>query len=175
MNKLKLLLLLILVYQWGHAQNNVVDANPTSKLFTIDFDKGQETLAIGERAVLFKNAIIDLVYNTPVVRQLQNMYPGPKIAVIKQIDPRILNGFQVALKRTTFNGASTIAWFYYDIKKNSLFVFDQESAKWSKVILSTEILPALNNCQTYCNFNIKQDQIPDGSLKSLTDLASNDN
>ena len=175
MKKTKLLLLLLLFFKMGHAQSNVVDVNQASKLFFIDFDRGEETLAVSENAILFKNAIIELVYNTPVVRQLQNMYPGPKIAVIKQIDPKVLNGYQITLKRTSFNSSSTIAWFYYDIKKNSLFVFDQDIAKWSKVILSSENLQLLTNCQSYCNFNSRQGQGSEMAMKSLQDLVVNDN
>jgi len=170
-----LFLLLLLGVEFARAQQSFVDQYPNSKLFTIDMERGQQILAVSEEAILFKNAMINLIYHTAEGRQLKNRYPGPQFAVIKQIDPRTLNGFQITVLSISITDSKEIGWFCYDNRKNVVFVFDREAAKWKKIIFDLDNIQYLNNCRAYCNFNDKDKHGPDGQLKDLHDMIVNDN
>ena len=175
MRKSGLFLLLLFVFESVRAQQNFVDHYPNSKLYAIDFAIGEEIPAVSEGAILFKNALVDLIYHTSEGRRLKNMYPGPQVAIIKQIDPRTLNGFQIAVLSISFADSKEIGWFYYDTRKNMFFVFDREAGKWKKIIFDSDNVQYLNNCRTYCNFNDKDKHGPDGQFKDLHDMIVNDN
>jgi len=175
MKKIGFFLVLVLIFDSARAQRNIVDQNPNSKLYTIDFSRGQEILSNDKQAVFFKNALIELVNITSDGRRLKNMYPGPQVVIIKQIDPKILDGYQITVLAKSLNDSREVGWFYYDIKKNMIFLFDRDSARWKKITFESDNIQYLKNCQASCILNYRDKTSPDDKIKELQDLVVNDN
>src|ERR1700741_2465255 len=114
MKKLALITFLLAFYGVSKAQN-IVDTYPSAKIFAINYQTGQETQAGGDDAIAFKNAFIDVVNNTARGRQLLQMAPPRAYAIIKQIDPRNMNGYQLTWLVANFNRTRVLGTFYYNI------------------------------------------------------------
>src|ERR1700754_3034610 len=148
MKKLSLLFFLLFSYCISKAQN-VVDTYPSAQIFAINYQTGQEVQVNSDDAIAFKNAFIDLVTRTARGRRIMQMAPPRSYAVIKQIDPRNMNGYQLTLQAANFNQVRTIASFYYNIDQNALFYFDQRMANWTPVAIAGDNMVNLNNCAAY--------------------------
>jgi len=175
MKKFGFFLVMTLIFDSAWAQSNSVDQNPNSKLYTIDFARGQEILSNDKQAIFFKNALIELVNITSDGRKLKNMYPGPQVVIIKQIDPKILDGYQITVLAKSLNDSREVGWFYYDIKKNMIFLFDRDSARWKKIAFESDNIQYLKNCQASCILNYRDKTSSDDKIKELQDLVVNDN
>ena len=181
MKKISLAIIALFSYTLSMAQNPVVDNHPSSQLYAIDYQTGQEIQVGGDQAILFKDALIDLVSATPQSRETLRETPGRKIAVIKQIDPRKnINGYQLTWQRIRFDRTEPISTFYYNIDENSLYFFDPARNDWRIIPIEGNNINNLNNCHNYGNFNTRPvAAVPDLSLnggqQSYPDLASGNN
>ena len=181
MKKYSLIILALLISGLSRAQNPVVDNHPSSQIFAIDYQSGQEIQVGGDQATLFKDAFIDLVAATPQSRELLRQTPGRKIAVIKQIDPhKKINGYQLTWESVAFNRQSPICTFYYNIEENSLYFFDPAVNNWRIIPIEGPNNNNLNNCRNYANFNNNPAAaVPDLSANSgqqqAPDLSVNGN
>ena len=181
MKKISLVIITLLICGLSKAQSPVVDNHPSSQLFAIDYQSGQEIQVGGDQATLFKDAFIDLVAATPQSRELLKQTPGRKIAVIKQIDPgKKINGYQLTWESIAFNRESPICTFYYNIDENSLFFFDPAVNNWRIIPIEGANNNNLNNCRNYANFNNNPAAaIPDlsanGGQQQAPDLSANAN
>jgi len=173
MKKLALILFSLFIFSVSHAQH-VVDTYPSAQIFAIDYQTGQEVQVNSDEAIAFKNAFIDLASTTARGRRIMQMAPPRSYAVIKQIDPRNMNGYQLTLQAMNFNRIRTIASFYYNIDQNALFYFDQRMANWMPVAIAGDNMANLNNCATYARFNNAIGmQVPDLSANGNAQSASN--
>ncbi len=126
---------LLAAASFGYSQNTVQDTHPGSDIFAIDYSTGQETLVTFDAAVLFKDALIDLVSNTTAARMhLSRMVPGRKNFVITQMDPQTSgNAYQLVLQAKAFNQTNIIYTFMYNVDQNTLSFFDQQSQTYVAV------------------------------------------
>ncbi|MGN6641134.1 MAG: hypothetical protein ACTHJ8_19635, partial [Mucilaginibacter sp.] len=174
MRKIALILFPLFIYSnISSAQNTVVDTHPSSQIYAIDYQSGQETLVDYDQAILFKDAFIDLVNHTTEGRAILQMARGRKTATIKQIDPRKLNGYQLTWQTTAYGQSTIIGTFYYNIDQNALYFYDKESRDWVNIPVIGQNQVNLDNCQTYSRFNSEQGSVPDLSLNnsSQSDLS----
>lgn len=181
MKKIALILFPLFIYSnISSAQNTVVDTHPSSQIFAIDYQSGQEILAGTDQAILFKDAFIDLVNHTTEGRAILQMTHGRKTAVIKQIDPGKLNGYQLTWQTAAYGQTHIVCTFYYNIDQNALYFYDQQARDWVNVPVIGQNQVNLDNCQTYSRFNSDQGSVPDLSLNNgsqpdlSTDQASAD-
>jgi hypothetical protein len=145
--------LLFAVNSMSYAQGSVADTHPNSSIFAIDYSSGQATLATSDAAILFKDALIELVSNTNVSRgQLMRAIPGSKAFIITQMDPQTSgNAWQVVLQNKSLN--QTVYTFLYNADQNTLSFFNPQSQNYSPVGIQGNNLNNLNNCVAYGKFN----------------------
>jgi hypothetical protein len=178
MKKLALIIFLLAFYGVSKAQN-VVDTYPSAKIFAINYQTGQEIQADGNDAIAFKDAFIDLVNNTGRGRQLLQMAPPRAYAIIKQIDPRNMNGYQLTWQVVNLNRARVLGTFYYNIDQNALYFYDMRARSWEPVRVEGDNLVNLNNCHAYSGFNSGTASVPDLSAnnnsQNAPDLSINGN
>lgn len=160
MKKLSLIIFSLAFYGVGKAQN-VVDTYPSAKIFAINYQTGQEIQVDGDDAIAFKDAFIDLVNNTGRGRQLMQMAPPRSYAVIKQIDPRNMNGYQLTWQVANFNRTRVLGTFYYNIDQNALYFYDMRARGWEPVRVEGDNIVNLNNCRAYAGFNSGAPSVPD--------------
>src|ERR1700744_5217757 len=173
MKRILLITLSLLTYTLSRAQG-VNDTHPDVQIFAIDYQSGREYAANTDQAILFKDAFIDLVRNTYQSRQTLKMAPGRKTAVIKQIDPQKLNGYQLTWQTSMFGQTRAVCTFYYNIDQNALYFFNQGAQNWVGVQISPENQYNLDNCRATCHFNSPQG-VPDLSAnggQGLPDLSA---
>jgi hypothetical protein len=151
---------LFITISLSYAQNTVQDTHPGSDIFAIDYSTGQETLVNFDAAVLFKDALIDLVSNTTAARMhLSRMVPGRKNFVITQMDPQTSgNAYQLVLQAKAFNQTNIIYTFMYNVDQNTLSFFDAQSQTYMPVPIQGPNLNNLSNCSVYGKFNLQNAQ-----------------
>ncbi len=151
---------LFITISLSYAQNTVQDTHPGSDIFAIDYSTGQETLVTFDAAVLFKDALIDLVSNTTTARmQLSRAVGGRRNFVITQMDPATSgNAYQLVLQARSFNQTNIIYTFMYNVDQNVLSFFDAQTQNYGPVPVQGYNLNNLNNCYTYGKFNIQNTQ-----------------
>jgi len=142
------------------AQNTVVDTHPTARIFAIDYSTGQEAPATFDAAILFKNALIDLVSNTAVARmQFAQAVPGRKEIVVTQMDPQTNgNAYQLVLQSNFLNRINTIYTFVYSVDQNILSYLNPQVRRYVQVAIQGPNVNNLNNCYAYGKFNVQQAQ-----------------
>jgi hypothetical protein len=173
-----LVIISFFVYSIGRSQGTVIDTHPSSQIFAIDYQSGQEVQAAGDQAILFKDAFINLVSATAQSRQILRMSQGRKTATIKQIDPQKLNGYQLTWQSMFMGQSRVLCTFYYNIDENALYYYDQGLSNWTKVEIEGNNLSNLDNCRAYAKFNLPQQGLPDLSVngsnpQAVPDLSVN--
>ncbi len=110
------------------------DTHPGSDIYAIDYSFGQETLVTFDAAVLFKDALIDLVANTTAARMhVSRMVPGRKNFVITQMDPQTSgNAYQLVLQAKAFNQTNIIYTFMYNVDQKHAPVFSTRNHKLTR-------------------------------------------
>jgi hypothetical protein len=153
------LIMLFLAVSCGlcKAQGQVVDTHPAATIYVVDPQSGQEVLAQGDAAVLFKDAFIDLVNNTN--RAKLTMAPGHKTLVITQMDPSGGNAYQLTLESKIFGQTVNIYTFSYNVDQNTLYYYSKEAQSWQPELIQGLNVNNLNNCLAYGKFN---EQAPAG-------------
>jgi hypothetical protein len=162
MKRIILFAVCLLTYTVSRAQD-IPDTHPDARIFAIDYQTGQEYPANSDQAIQFKDAFIDLVRNTYQSRQILRMTPGRKTAIIKQINPQKLNGYQLTWETTMYGQTRAVATFYYNIDENSLYFYDQDEQNWVGVQISAENQYNLDDCRSTAGFNSQQG-LPDLSV-----------
>jgi len=140
----------------SNAQNRVYDNYPTATIFIVDAQSGQEVLAQSDTAILFKNALIDLVTNTIIVQKQYKHIIGHSAYVITQTDPSNGNEYQVQESTKVFGTTVPVYTFIYNVDQNKLYFSnpheegDQSLApQW----ISQDNMANLNRCQQFGWFN----------------------
>ena len=139
------------------AQNQVTDTHPTATLYIVDPQSGQEVLAQGDAATLFKDAFIDLVSNT--MHAKVTIAPGHKNLVITQMDPSGGNAYQLTLDTKIFGQTVNMYTFSYNVDQNTLYYFDKNAQTWEPELIQGNNVTNLNNCLAFGKFN---EQAPAG-------------
>src|SRR6202012_6127211 len=103
------------------------------QIFALNYQTGQEMQVSDDGAIAFKDAFIDLVNNTTNGSRIWQSLPPHSFAVIKQIDPRKMNGYPLTWQVINFNRARLIATFYYKCDENALSFFVKSMSNWTPV------------------------------------------
>jgi hypothetical protein len=154
MKSILLAVLILLTFtSIGYAQGGVADTHPNSYIYAFDYASGQSVPIATDGAILFKDAIIDLVSNTPISRgMVMRAAPAPKMFIVKQADPSTSgNKFQVSLQYKLTH--QNIYVFEFTAGENTLAYFDSPSQSYINVQIDGPNLNNLNNCIAYANFN----------------------
>jgi hypothetical protein len=179
----KFILFFLLLSLFGYrcfAQNQViVDKYPAAVIFVVDPQSGQEVQATDGNAVLFKDAFIDLVTNTPRARMTLRS-PGHKSFVITQTDPANGNAFQLTQQSRIFGQDITNYTFSYNVDQNTLYYLDPNSQSWLAEVVQGYNVLNLNNCLAYGKFNEPNNNNPpqqaqDASQQPPVDAAADQN
>jgi hypothetical protein len=137
------------------AQQPVQDAYPNATISAIDYQSGQQYLVNSDDAILFKDAFIRLVINTPFARMSGARFvAGHKTMVISQADPQT-NGlaFQLSLQNTFLKQTTVIYSFVYNVDQNTLYAYDNSSGNWVPQAVQGANVVNLNACLAYGKFN----------------------
>jgi hypothetical protein len=129
-------LFMLAFFSISYAQNPVIDTRPDTKIYVIDPQSGQETPATSDLAILFKNALLDLVRDTRRSRAiLHGAVPqtGGRIYTVTQMGVETnINGYQVSLDYQTSdqNQPANVYTFAYHVDDNTLYYYDPASQQW---------------------------------------------
>jgi len=129
-------LFMLALFGASYAQNPVIDERPETKIYIIDAQTGQETPATSDFAVLFKNALLDLVRDTrrskailhgAVPQSEGRLYTVTQFGVETNI-----NGFQISLDYQTNdpNQPANVYTFAYHADDNTLYFYDTATQQW---------------------------------------------
>jgi hypothetical protein len=140
-----------------NAQNQVTDTHPTAAIYIVDPQSGQEVLAQGDAATLFKDAFIDLVSNT--MHAKATIAPGHKNMVITQMNPSGGNAYQLTLDTRIFGQTVNMYTFSYNVDQNTLYYFSKDAQTWEPELIQGYNVTNLNNCLAFGKFN---EQAPSG-------------
>lgn len=175
MKRILLFAICLLTYTVSRAQG-VQDTHPDAQIYAIDYQNGQQYPATTDQAIVFKDAFVDLVKNTYQSKQLLRYAIGRKTAVIKQINPKRLNGYQLTWQTTLLGQTSQVCTFYYNIDENALYLFDVNQQNWTPVQIDPNNQQNLEDCRQYCNFNSPQGYSNSGlpDLSELPDTTGED-
>jgi hypothetical protein len=131
----------------------VQDTHPQSSIFAIDYSTGQQTLAGSDAAILFKDALIELVSGTGQSRfQLSRAMPGPKLFIIKQLDPQA-NGNAFTLTLIYKYSQQPVYTFMYNADQNALSFYNPQSQTYLPVEIVGNNVNNQNLCAQYGTFN----------------------
>ena len=150
-----IILFLLAVCYGSKAQNTVTDTHPGSIIYAIDYATGQENLNETDQAILFKDALIELVSHTSIARQhLSGVVPGHKSFVVTQMNPQTNgNAYQLVLQSKFMGQVTPIYTFLYNVDENALSFYDQQSQNYISVIIDNNNIDNQNNCFAYGKFN----------------------
>jgi hypothetical protein len=129
-------LFILAFFSLSYAQNPVVDERPEAKIYVIDTQSGQEMLAMSDLAVLFKNALLDLVKATrrsnAILRGAVPQSEGRVYTVTQMGVETNINGYQVSLDYPANdpNQAANVYTFAYHVDDNTLYFYDTKSQQW---------------------------------------------
>jgi WXXGXW repeat (2 copies) len=173
------LLLLFALTGISYAQDPARDAYPAARISVIDFQSGQQYPATSDDAILFKDALVNLVINTRTARMYgTGMVPGHKSVVITQADPQANgNAFQLSLQNTFARQTSVLYTFLYNVDQNTLYFYNTGSQNWVPEVVQGNNVINLNACLAYGKFNDPNAQpvanAPAGNIQQ--DLADTTN
>jgi hypothetical protein len=156
--------LLLAVTIASRAQNPVRDTHPDATIFIVDSQSGQEVMATSDQAILFKDAFIDLVYNTSIAK-MGLKAPGHKTVVVTQSDPADGNAYQLTINTRFLGQDALICTFSYNVDDNTLYFYDQNTQNWDPEVVQGYNVVNLNNCLALGKFNELENN----------DQAANDN
>jgi hypothetical protein len=156
------------------AQGQVRDVFPTSDIYTIDYNSGQEGLNTSDDAVLFKDAIIGLVTGTNSGRSQLKIVPGKKNYVVTQVDPNQGYGFQIVYQTTFLRQTTPIYTFMYNVDQNTLYFFNPNTQNWVPEMMQGVNEVNLNNCLALSKFNMPA-EAPQQAQDQPAQAAADDN
>ena len=164
--------LLLAISFTAYAQNGVPDNYPTAKIYIVDAQNGQEVLANSDTAILFKNALIDLVTNTIIVQKQYKHVMGHNAYVITQTDPSNGNEYQLQETTKVFGTVVPVYTFIYNVDQNKLYYNDPHGAGGDQNLaaqwISQDNMANLNRCQQLGWFN-NLSAPPDNTQQQQTD------
>lgn len=147
---------LLFIVITSNAQNEVYDNYPTATIFIVDAQSGQEVLAQSDTAILFKNALIDLVTNTIIVQRQYKHIIGHSTYVITQTDPSNGNEYQIQENSKVFGATIPVYTFVYNVGQNKLYFNNPHGAGGESLEpqwISQNNMANLNRCQQFGWFN----------------------
>jgi hypothetical protein len=170
-----ILLFLFAIRSTSFAQGPVMDTHPTATIFAIDYSTGQETQVTNGDAILFKDALIELVSNTTISKIQVKITPGHKTFTITQMNPET-NGYayQLVLQSKILGQTITVYTFLYNVDQNTLSYYDQQQQSWVPQMIQGFNVNNLNNTLAYSKFNNPQPE-PDQSAQPAVDADANSN
>src|ERR1700722_11817073 len=142
-------------FSFGYTQNRVVDERPEVQIYVIDAQSGQEVPVTTDLAILFKNALLDLVKNTDRSKAiLSGAVPQQdgRIFTVSQMGVETnVNGYQVSLDypATNQNRATNVYTFAYHVDDNTLYFYSQASQQWLKVRINPDNVFNMRKTTTY--------------------------
>ena len=158
----------------SHAQNGVYDNYPTATIFIVDAQSGQEVLAQSDTAILFKNALIDLVTNTILVQKQYKHVIGHNAYVITQTDPSNGNEYQIQENTKVFGATVPVYTFIYNVDQNKLYFNNPHGAGGDQNLeaqwISQNNMANLNRCQQFGWFN-NLSAPPDNTQQQVDDTT----
>jgi hypothetical protein len=140
----------------SYGQNPVNDTHPGAAIYIYDPQSGQEVLAESDAAIMFKDALIDLVTNTSQARMIMNTSPGHKSIVITQAAPTQGNAYQMEMDTKVFGQTSTLYTYSYNVDQNTLYYYDQNSQSWMPQLVQGNNVVNMNSCLALGKFNDPQ-------------------
>ncbi len=156
-----IILFLLAINGVSNAQNPVTDTHPGSVIFAIDYSTNQEVAVATDYAILFKDAFIDLVTNTPTAKMQIRVVPGRKSFVITQMNPQTSgDAYQLVFQSKFLNQNIPIYTFVYNVDQNTLSFFNPGTQSYVPQLIQGYNLNNLNNCLAYGKFNDPNPQQP---------------
>ena len=146
MKRLSLILLTLLVIE-SKAQDNLFDNHSLSQLFVRDYQTNQPVLVNSDESILFKDALLDLIYNTDSWKMLSGNNNTELPAVILQMDPGTVKGYKVTIKSA--DGNLVLATYLYNTDQNNLSWFDPSFNKWEQELITGNNMYNLQKCEQY--------------------------
>ena len=140
----------------SYGQNQIVDTHPGATIYIYDPQSGQEVLAESNEAILFKDAVVELVSNTAEARMISHTSPGHKSILVTQAAPTQGNAYQIEMDTKLFGQTSTLYTFSYNVDQNTLYYFDQNSQSWVTENIQQNNIMNLNNSLALGKFNDPQ-------------------
>jgi len=146
---------ILALFSAGYAQNQVVDPRQQAQIYVIDAQSGQEVPVTTDVAILFKNALLDLVKNTQRSQVILNgrlpQQEGRLFTVTQMGVESNINGYQVSLDypATDNSPATNVYIFAYHVDDNTLYFFDPASQQWLREKIASNNLFALRRTATY--------------------------
>ena len=146
---------ILALFSAGYAQNQVVDPRQQAQIYVIDAQSGQEVPVTTDVAILFKNALLDLVKNTQRSQVILNgrlpQQEGRLFTVTQMGVETNVNGYQVSLDypATDNSPATNVYTFAYHVDDNTLYFFDPTSQQWLREKIASNNLFALRRTATY--------------------------
>ncbi len=142
----------------SNAQNQppVIDNHPNATIYIYDPQSNQEVLAQSDAAILFKDALVNLVSNVNEARSISHNTPGYKTIVVTQAAPEQGNAYQVVMNDRGGNQTMVLYTFSYNVDQNILYYFDPNSQSWVAKPIEPYNMSNLNDCQAYGKFNDPQ-------------------
>jgi hypothetical protein len=143
---------------FGNAQDQppVVDTHPNATIYIYDPQSSQEVLAQSNDAILFKDALVNLVSNVSEAKIISHSTPGHKTIVVTQASPEQGNVYQIVMNDRMLGQTSVLYTFSYNVDKNTLYYFDPNSQTWVDRPIQPNNISNLNDCQAYGKFNDPQ-------------------
>jgi hypothetical protein len=137
----------------SYGQAPVTDRYPTSTIYIFNYQTNQESLATSTDAVLFKDALIDLVTGTATVRSMIKLTPGKKSFIITQSDPRSGNVYQLTYQSVFLRQVTPIYTYVYNADQNTLSYYNRSINDYTPEVIQGNDVVNLNNCQQLSRFN----------------------
>jgi hypothetical protein len=144
------------IFSRGQGQPPVVDTHPNATIYIYDPQSSQEVLAQSDAAILFKDALVNLVSNMTEAKMISHTTPGHKTIIITQASPDQGNAYQVEMDDKMMGQTSVLYTFSYNVDQNTLYYFDQNSQTWVARPIQPYNVSNLNDCQAYGKFNDPQ-------------------
>lgn len=171
-----IILSLFAICSISFAQGPVMDTHPTASIFAIDYSTGQETQVTSGDAILFKDALIELVSNTTPSKIQARLVPGHKTFTITQMNPET-NGYayQLVLQSRVLGQTITVYTFLYNVDQNTLSYYDSQQQTWEPQMIQGINVNNLNNALAYSRFNNPPQDAPDQSAQPAVDADADSN
>jgi len=139
------------------AQSYLDDNHELSQLYIIDPQTNQKIMATDDNSILFKDALLELIFNTERFKQITNYLEGrEQKAIITQLDPNVYIGFKIVYQSLSDN--STLCSYMYNSDQNELFWYNPTAKKWEQETITEENMFNLNKCYEYSKLDSSNQQ-----------------
>ena len=129
-------LFILAFFSISYAQSPVVDPRPQAKIYVIDPQSGQQVPAYSDAAILFKNALLDLVMNSrrsnSILRGAVPQSDGRVYTVTQMGAQTNIDGYQVSLDYVANDPSQpvNVYTFAYYTDDHALYFYDPAGQQW---------------------------------------------